>query len=390
MNNQLKASTRSGIDPFYAMECLREAQTLTDAGKDVLHLSVGQPGEQVPLAVRESVAAKLLDHVEGYTDARGIAPLREAIAAHYASQYGLTISPDRVFVTVGSSAAYLMSLLAAFDVGDKVALAAPYYPATPSVLRGLGLEPVILPATINDNFQPTLELLKAAGQGIKGLVIASPSNPAGTVIAPEVLAELSAYCASHGIRIISDEIYHGIAYDGAKTETILRLNDDAIVTNSFSKYYLMPGYRLGWAVMPELLKRPMESLLQNFFISPPTLSQLTALEVMQHRPRLDTIVQGYDINRKLLLSALHEAGIERLSPAQGAFYIYADVSHLTNDSANWCRRLLHEAHICAVPGMDFDKQNGHRFVRFSYCATHERIAQAGERLKGWIAGQKAA
>lgn len=380
----MKISQRSQIAPFYAMECLREADKLAAAGAPMIHLSVGQPGEQVPLVVRETVATQMLGSVQGYTDARGLEILRLAIADHYRAQYGLAIAAERIFVTIGSSAAYFMALLAAFDVGDRVALVSPHYPATPSMIKALGLEPVIMTATLEDNFQPTLAMLEALKEPIDGLVIASPSNPTGTVIDPAELKSIVHYCEARGIRIISDEIYHGIAYDGHQPETLLAMSDRMIVTNSFSKYYLMPGYRLGWAVMPEDLMRPVECLLQNFIISPPTLSQLTAIEVMKHRDRLDQLVQGYDANRKAMLSALPQMGIDRLSPAQGAFYLYADVSHLTDNSADFCRALLHEAHVCAVPGVDFDQAQGHRFVRFSYCGTADAIAQACERISHWL------
>lgn len=380
----MKVANRAQIDPFYVMEAFREAAQVSATGADVLHLSLGQPADRPPKDVLEYAASQALEDPLGYTDARGMPVLRDRIADHYAQQYRLEVPPDRIFVTVGSSSAYFMALLAAFDVGDRVALVSPHYPATPNMMRALGVEPVIMRSTMEDNYQPTLAMLQALDEVPNGLVIASPSNPTGTVIDPDELAEIIKYCEANNIRIISDEIYHGVSY-GGDTKSVLELSDNMIVNNSFSKYYLLPGWRLGWAVMPEDLCRSVESLLQNFFISPPAVSQYAALKVMDCRDQLDEIVVGYKNNRDTLLEGLPKAGIDRLAPAQGAFYLYADVSHLTNDSVAFCHKMLEEAHVCAVPGLDFDKGEGHRYVRFSYSGARADIKEACDRLQRWLA-----
>ncbi len=380
----MKTATRGLIDPFMAMEAFREAALVSQSGADVIHLSIGQPATRPPQAVLEKVAQMALSDNLGYTDAPGIWPLREAIAAHYLAQYGLVVKPEQVFVTVGSSAAYMTALLAAFEVGDKVALVSPHYPASPNMMRALGIEPIIMPSSFADNFQPNVAMLKALPQKPDGLVIASPSNPTGTVIHPAALAELTAYCEVEGIRIISDEIYHGITYGDVRASSVLEYSSQMIVTNSFSKYYLLPGWRLGWCVMPLPLVRNVESLLQNFYISPPTIAQYAALEILQCRKELDAVVAGYQRNRDWLLAELPKAGFDHISPSEGAFYLYADVSALTNDSHAFCQKMLREAHICAVPGLDFDKAQGGRFIRFSFCGSYAHMQQATQRLGQWM------
>lgn len=381
----MKIAERGKISPFRVMEVLREAHALADQGQDVIHLSVGQPCHEVPAAVREH-AAELLSTgaMMGYTDAKGIMPLRRRIAEFYKTRSGVEISPERIIVTVGSSAAFFITLQSAFDVGDKVAIATPYYPAYPNMLEAAGLEPVYIRTDASTAFQPTVELIAALPEKPQGLVIASPSNPAGTVICPQELERIVRYCDAEGIRLISDEIYHGITYDGHQVKSAAGLSEKAVVVNSFSKYFLMPGWRLGWAVVPDELQRPFESLLQNFFISPPAISQHAAVKVFDCIDELDAVVAGYARNRQLLLERLPAIGFRDLSPSHGAFYLYADVSDFTDDSNAFCQDILLHTGVSLVPGPDFDREQGKHYLRITFAGQEARIAEAVDRLSGWL------
>ncbi|MDH3473854.1 MAG: pyridoxal phosphate-dependent aminotransferase [Rhodospirillales bacterium] len=379
----LKVAARGAISPFIVMDVLRAANERAASGADVLHLEVGQPGTPAPAPVIEAARRALDSDLLGYTDALGIPALRQGIAAHYRAQYGVELDPARVVVTTGSSGGFLLSFLAAFDPGDRVALAAPGYPAYRNILSALGVEPVALEAEAEHRFQPTPELLEAAGGRLDGLIVASPSNPTGTMLDRAALSALIDYCAARGIRLISDEIYHGIGY-GRPAVSALELSGDAVVINSFSKYYSMTGWRLGWMVVPEQLLRPVECLCQNLFISAPTLSQLAGVAALDCRAELDGYVASYGRNRDLLLRELPAAGFERLAPADGAFYLYADVSELTNDSEAFCRRMLAETGVATTPGIDFDPARGHRFLRFSFAGAESTMAAASARLKAWL------
>ncbi|MEE8145591.1 MAG: aminotransferase class I/II-fold pyridoxal phosphate-dependent enzyme [Kiloniellales bacterium] len=381
----LKVAQRGRIAPFIVMDVMRAANERAAAGEEVLHLEVGQPGTPAPGAVLAAARAALDDSRLGYTDALGVPALRARIARHYREIYGVDLDPGRVVVTTGSSAAFLLGFLAAFEPGDRVALAAPGYPAYRNILIALGVEPVLLPCEAEHRFQPTPELLERIEGPLDGLIVASPSNPTGTMLGGAELAAIADYCAARGLRLISDEIYHGITYD-APAATALALGDDAIVVNSFSKYYSMTGWRLGWMVAPEALLRPIECLAQNLFISPPTLSQLAGEAAFDCRAELDGYVARYARNRALLLDRLPKAGFDRLAPADGAFYVYADVSALTNDSEDFCRRMLAETGVATTPGMDFDPDRGHHFVRFSFAGPEAEMAQAAARLHDWLRG----
>lgn len=381
----MKVATRGAVAPFHVMEVMREAVELEATGADVIHLSVGQPAEEAPEPVRRKAAELLLNKASlGYTNAMGVTPLRKRIAAFYAQRYGITIPWERVVVTVGSSSAFFISMMAAFDHGDNVAIAFPCYPAYPNMLEAAGLNPVFLRADASTNFQPTLAMLEALPQKPDGLIIASPSNPAGTVMHPAEMRQLAEYCEQNGIRLISDEIYHGITYDGHVATTAVSLSNSAIVVNSFSKYFLMPGWRLGWAIMPEELLRSSECLLQNFFISPPAISQYAAVEVFDCLDELDAVVASYARNRAVMLDALPKVGFTDFSPSQGAFYLYADVHQLTNNSDQFCRDMLNQAGVATVPGHDFDREQGSRYMRFSFCGREDRTAEAMERLQRWL------
>lgn len=381
----MKVARRGAVAPFHVMEVMREAWAHEATGADVIHLSVGQPAEEAPERVRRKAAELLTSKASlGYTDAMGVFPLRRRIAEFYKATYGLDIPPERVVVTVGSSSAFFITMLSAFEHGDKVAIAYPCYPAYPNMLEAAGLKPVFMRADASTRFQPTLEMLKALPEKPDGLVIASPSNPAGTVIDAGEFRRIIAYCEQEGIRLISDEIYHGITFGGHKVQTAAALSDKALVVNSFSKYFLMPGWRLGWAVVPEELLRSFECLLQNFFISPPAISQYAAIEVFDCLDELDAVVAGYARNRARMLEALPKAGFADLSPSEGAFYIYADVHRLTNDSEQFCRDMLMQTGVSCVPGHDFDREQGRRYMRFSFCGREERVAEAMERITRWL------
>ncbi len=378
----LKVARRSLIDPFIVMDVMRAANELAAAGEDVLHLEVGQPGTPAPRQVIAAAQKALQDELLGYTDSMGIAELRQRIARHYGDFYGVGIDPARVVVTTGSSGGFLLSFLSAFEPGDRVAMAAPGYPAYRNILTALGVEPVLLETTAADRFQPTPVLLQAAGGDLDGLILASPSNPTGTMVGRAELEALVAWCREAGVRLISDEIYHGITY-GSPGVTAAGLDDDAIVINSFSKYFSMTGWRLGWMVAPEALLRPIECLTQNLFISPPSLSQFAGIAAFECGDELAANVARYARNRAILLDRLPRAGFDRLAPADGAFYIYADVAHMTNDSPEFCRRMLAEAHVAATPGVDFDPFSGHKFVRFSFAGTEADMTAACGRLDAW-------
>jgi aspartate/methionine/tyrosine aminotransferase len=377
----LKIAQRGLIDPFIVMDVMRAANELAARGEDVLHLEVGQPGTSAPQKVIAAAQAALLEELLGYTDSLGIPELRRCISEHYSNFYGVAIDPDRVVITTGSSGGFLLAFISAFEPNDRVALAAPGYPAYRNILTALGVEPVLLETTAADRFQPTSELLQAAGD-IDGLILASPSNPTGTMVGPAELEALMAWCRKAGVRLISDEIYHGITY-GSPALTAADLDDEAIVINSFSKYFSMTGWRLGWMVVPEKLLRPVECLTQNLFISPPSLSQYAAIAAFDSSDELNQNVARYARNREILLDRLPKAGFDRLAPADGAFYIYADVAHMTNDSPEFCRRMLAEAHVAATPGVDFDPFSGHKFVRFSFAGTEDDMLAACERLERW-------
>jgi len=380
----MKVAKRGSIPPFIVMDVMRAANEREAAGGDVLHLEVGQPGTGAPAAVLEAVRAALATDRMGYTDAFGLPALRAGIAVHYAERYGVAVDPRRVVVCTGSSGAFVLAFLAAFEAGDRVALASPGYPAYRNILSALGVEAVEVPVGPETNFQPTPDLLEGIDGRLDGLIIASPSNPTGTMIRRDGLKAIADYCAGRGVRLISDEIYHGITY-GEPAETALAFSGQAVVVNSFSKYYSMTGWRLGWMVAPDELLRPVECLAQNLFISPPTVSQYAALAALGCRAELDGHVARYASNRELLLRELPKAGFARMASADGAFYLYADVTHLTNDSSAFCARMLAETGVAATPGIDFDPSRGNRYVRFSFAGRTEDMAEAAKRLIAWLA-----
>jgi aspartate/methionine/tyrosine aminotransferase len=381
----LKVSQRGSIPAFIVMDVMAAAADREAENKAVYHLEVGQPGTQAPKGVLE-VARRALDSERlGYTVSRGVPELCTRIAEHYRDYYAAEIDPARIVVTTGSSGGFVLSFLSAFDAGDRVATAVPGYPCYRNVLSAFGIEPVLLLAESEHRFQPTPELIEESVRKngpIDGLIVASPSNPAGTMLDRDSMEDLCSYCNANGIRMISDEIYHGITY-GEKAATALEFVNDAIVINSFSKYFSMTGWRLGWMVVPEDIMRSVECLAQNLFISPPTLSQVAAVAAFDCATELDRNVRRYAANRALLIDELPKAGFDRLAPVDGAFYIYADISEHTDDSVAYCTRILDETGVAVTPGVDFDPVRGHRFIRFSFAESTETIAGAAAALIDW-------
>ncbi|MBM3568932.1 MAG: aminotransferase class I/II-fold pyridoxal phosphate-dependent enzyme [Alphaproteobacteria bacterium] len=378
----MKPALRSAIDPFIALEVLKAANDRAAQGLDVLHMEVGEPGGGPPEAVLDAARRCLAAGRIGYTESLGIPPLRARIAGHYRDRYGIDLAPERVVVTTGSSAGFLLAFLAAFEPRARIALADPGYPAYRNILKALDFQPVNLAAGPETGFQPTPALLDGAG-ALAGVLVASPANPTGAMLAPAELEALCAWCRERDAWLISDEIYHGIVY-GKPVETALRFSDHAIVVNSFSKYFAMTGWRVGWLVLPEALVRPVERLAQSLYISPPALSQQAALAALDCRPELDRRVAAYARNRALLLEALPRAGFEIAAPADGAFYIYADIRRLSNDSVAFCKKMLAETGVAATPGVDFDTARGHRYVRFSFAGAEDEIARAAQALRRWL------
>ena len=382
----LKQSIRGQVPPFIVMDVMAEANRREAAGEDVLHLEVGQPSTGAPSGVIEVAQATLVSDKLGYTEALGIDPLRERIAKYYGETHDIDLAADRVVVTTGSSGGFMLAFLSAFDTGDRVALADPGYPAYRNILSALGIEAVAIPTMIDDRYQPTPELLDRVVRetgAIDGLIVASPANPTGTMLAAAEMKALTGYCDANGVRLISDEIYHGITYEGAG-ETALSFTDNAFIVNSFSKYYSMTGWRVGWMVVPEDLHRSVECLAQNLFISVPALSQRAACAAFDCREELDANVLRYAANRELLLRELPKAGLDRLAPADGAFYIYAEVGHLTNDSEAFCRQILAETGVAMAPGTDFDRERGRATVRISFAGDTATMGEAARRLQAWL------
>lgn len=372
------------------MAMSRAATLRAASGRPVLHLEVGQPSTGAPRAAVDAVAAAL-DQPLGYTDAPGRWALRRRIAAHYDDWYGVAVDPEQVLVVGGASAGFTLAFLASFEPGARVGVVEPGYPCYRNTLWALDLEPVPIPVGPEQRWAPTPELLDAAGP-LDGLVVASPSNPTGTVLDRDTLAALTSWCGRHDVRLIADEIYHGITYTGP-APTALAVGDRAVVVNSFSKYFSMTGWRIGWVVVPPDLVDAVERLQQNLYICAPHVSQVAALAALDATEELDGHVARYATNRKLLLDGLATAGLDRVADADGAFYVYADVSHLTaelphtdggpTDSMTLCQRWLDELGVAATPGVDFDLARGDRFVRFSYAGAADDLARACDLLQGW-------
>lgn len=382
---RLQVAQRANVPPFHVMDLLAAAQARQASSGDLVNFVAGQPSTGAPAAVREE-AKRLLDAGPlGYTVATGIPELRAAIAEHHRRTSGIDVGPDDVVVTTGSSGGFLLAFLAAFEPGDRVVMARPGYPCYRNVLTALGCEVVEVDCGPETRFQPTVAQLDAVPGPIAGLVIASPANPTGTMIPADELTAIARWCDDRGVRLISDEIYHGITYAGA-TSSAWQTSRTGVTFGSFSKYFSMTGWRLGWMLVPEDLRRPVDVLTGNFTICPPVLAQHAAVAAFtpESYAELDGHVARYAANRRILLDGLPALGIDRLAPADGAFYVYADVGHLTDDSYAWCLRALDETGVAIAPGIDFDTAQGNRFVRLSFAGTAEEMHEGLARLRTWL------
>lgn len=354
---------------------------------DLVNLSAGQPSVGAPAPVRQAAAEALSRNQLGYTVALGIPELRAAIAGSYADRHGLIVDPNDVVITTGSSGGFLLTFLACFDVGDRVAIASPGYPCYRNILAALGCEVVEIPCGPKTRFQPTAQMLAEMDPPIKGVVVASPANPTGTVIPPEELAAIASWCEQTGVRLVSDEVYHGLVYQGAPaTSSARQTSRDAVVVNSFSKYFAMTGWRLGWLLVPQELQRAVDCLTGNFTICPPTLAQVAAVAAFtpESIAESDAHLDHYAANRRLLLDGLRTIGIDRLAPADGAFYVYADVSDHTTDALAFCSKLLADTGVAIAPGIDFDPVRGGSYVRLSFAGPTSDIEEALRRIGPWL------
>jgi len=383
----MRTSRRGLVDPFIVMDVMEAARAAEAAGRHIIHMEVGQPSTPAPAAARAALARAMEQGALGYTVALGLPDLRARIATLYARWYGVDLDPSRVIVTAGSSAAFLLAFTALFDAGDRVALGEPGYPSYRQILRALSLEPVGIPARAEDRLQPNPEDV-ALAPDLAGLIVASPGNPSGTMLGREALAALIHVAAERGLAFVSDEIYHGLHYEG-RAVSALEISDDVYVINSFSKYFSMTGWRIGWMVVPEDHVRIVERLAQNMFICPPHASQVAALAALDCIGELEANRAVYARNRQLMLEGLPGAGFDRIAPPDGAFYIYADVSELTTDSRAFAAEILAGAGVAVTPGLDFDPIRGGTTLRFSYAGSTADIAEGIARLTAFMAARKA-
>jgi aspartate/methionine/tyrosine aminotransferase len=381
----LSPSRRSDVPPFMVMDVMAAAARIEEAGGRVVHMEVGQPAAAAPSTAIAAAKAALEGGRVGYTEALGIPSLRARISRHYAESYGALVDPARIVVTTGSSAGFVLAFLALFEPGDRVAIAEPGYPPYRHILTALGCEPVPVPISAATRWALTVEgIMEAHRQKpLAGVLAASPANPTGTMLDAAHLAALVRACEAAGIKFISDEIYHGLDYAFA-AETAAKLSDNAVVINSFSKYFCMTGWRVGWMVVPDALLRAVERLQQNLAISVPTLSQVAAEAAFDGRSEMEAVKRGYVENRKILIEGLPKAGLDRFLPADGAFYLYADVSRFSDDSFAFAQKMLNETHVAATPGVDFDPVRGKQFIRFCYAGSRGDMHEAVTRIARWL------
>ncbi len=378
---------RAEVAPFLAMDVMAAARARLDAGGNVMRMEIGEPGFPPPRMAVEA-AQRLLagGGMVGYTDALGMPDLRARIARHYRETYGIDIPASRVAVTIGSSGGFILAFQTLFDPGDRVAITMPAYPPYRNTLKALGIEPVEIATREETRWALTAEQVEEAHARtpLKGVLVMSPGNPTGTVIGPDAFGPLARTCERLGIRLISDEIYHGLTYDGVTAHTALAFSHEAVVVNSFSKYYGMTGWRIGWLILPEDMVRPVERLAQNFFISAPMISQVAALAAFDATDELDARRAVYARNRAHLVEALPALGFDHFAPPDGAFYVYCDVGRRTNDSLEFARAMLAQSGVAATPGLDFDPEQGHRYLRFSFAGPEETVVRAIASLKEWL------
>ncbi|WP_147104377.1 pyridoxal phosphate-dependent aminotransferase [Tateyamaria sp. syn59] len=380
----MRTSRRSEVDPFIVMDVMEAARAAEAAGRHIIHMEVGQPGTGAPQAATRALASAMAEGPLGYTVALGLPALRARIARLYGEWYNLDLDPERVIVTSGASGGFILAFNALFDSGDRVGIGAPGYPSYRQILTGLGLTPVDLPTSAENRYQPVPS--DFAGLDLQGLLVASPANPTGTMLDHAAMSDLIGAAQEAGASFISDEIYHGIEYE-AKAISALNVSDDVYVINSFSKYFSMTGWRIGWMVVPEDHVRVVERLAQNMFICPPHASQVAALAAMDATEELQANLDVYRANRALMLEGLPAAGFDKIAPPDGAFYVYADVSDLTKDSRAFAAEILDKAGVAVTPGLDFDPVRGHRTLRFSYARTTDDIAEGLRRLKEFMSSR---
>jgi aspartate/methionine/tyrosine aminotransferase len=378
-------SARSDVPPFMVMDVMAAAARIEAQGGRVVHMEVGQPAARAPATAIAAARAALDSGDIGYTQALGIPVLRSRIARHYAEAHGVAVEPERIVVTTGSSAGFILAFLALFEPGDRVAVACPGYPPYRHILAALGCEPVMIEISAATGWAITVDALLETHRRtpLKGVLVASPANPTGTMMRPEALSALIAAAEGEGIRFISDEIYHGLDY-AFPAETAAKFSDRAVIINSFSKYFCMTGWRVGWMVVPDALVRPVERLQQNLAISVPTLSQIAAAAAFDGRDEMEGVKHGYEENRRILTEGLPRAGLTKFLPVDGAFYLYADVSRFTDDSFDFAKRMLEEAGVAATPGIDFDPIDGKHFVRFCYAGSAAEMHDAVARIGNWL------
>jgi aspartate/methionine/tyrosine aminotransferase len=383
----LSPSKRSDVPPFMVMDVMTAAARLEAQGRRVVHMEVGQPAAQAPTTAIAAAQAALAAGRIAYTEAMGIAPLRERIARHYSETYGLALDPGRVVVTTGSSGAFILAFLTLFEPGDRVALANPGYPPYRHILSALGCEAVLIDTGPDTRWALSAKAVVAAHRKKKlaGVLVASPANPTGTMMEAQALAQLIAAAEAEGVRVISDEIYHGLDYAFA-AKTAAKLSERVLVINSFSKYFCMTGWRIGWMVVPGRVVRAVERLQGNLAISVPQLSQVAALAAFDGRSEMEAVKHGYEENRRILVEGLPKAGFDRFLPVDGAFYLYADISRFSCDSLDFAKRMLEEAGVAATPGLDFDPVNGHNFLRFCYAGSAAEMHEAVQKIGAWLKG----
>jgi aspartate/methionine/tyrosine aminotransferase len=381
----LKPSKRSDVPPFIVMDVMAAAAQREAQGAHIIHMEVGQPAAPAPATAIKAAQAALTRGRIGYTETLGIPSLRARIARHYQDAYNLALDPARVVVTTGSSGGFILAFLSMFEPGDRVALANPGYPPYRHILSALGCEPVLIETSAETRWALSAKALIAAHQRapLKGVVIASPANPTGTMMDADALTRLIAVAEAEGIRVISDEIYHGLDYAFA-AETAANTSERVVVINSFSKYFCMTGWRVGWMVVPDALVRPIERLQGNLAISVPTLAQVAAEAAFDGREEMEAVKHGYEENRRILTEGLPKAGLDKFLPVDGAFYLYADISRFSDDSLDFAKRMLNEADVAATPGIDFDPVNGRHFLRFCYAGSSAEIHEAVDRIGRWL------
>ncbi|OUD08649.1 1-aminocyclopropane-1-carboxylate deaminase [Marivivens niveibacter] len=378
----MRVSRRSAVDPFIVMDVMESARKAEAAGRHIIHMEVGQPSTGAPQAALDRLARDMAEGPLGYTVALGMPELRSRIAQHYGEWYDVDLNPDRVVVTAGASGAFLLAFTALFDTGDRVGLGAPCYPSYRQILRSFDINAVDIPTIYDAKFQPVPA--DVAQYDLKGLIVASPANPTGTMLGRSELKSLSDACNAHDTSLISDEIYHGLDY-GTPAVTAVSVTDDVYVVNSFSKYFSMTGWRVGWMVVPEDHVRVVERIAQNQFICPSHAAQRLALYSMDCREELQSNVDVYAANRKAMIEGLPKAGFSVFAPPDGAFYVYADVSAYTDDSLSFAAEILDQAGVAVTPGLDFDGADGHKWIRFSYARAHEDILEGLRRLTEFMA-----